>query len=1538
MNDMNDMDINETDIAVIGMAGRFPGAPNLEAFWANLRDGVESIKFFTDEELLATGVSVEQLRDPNYVKAKGVLDNVADFDASFFGFSPREAEILDVQHRLFLECAWQALEQAGYIDSSDQTSIGIYAGVGLSSYLLQNIYPHLQTAGGSPTTGGSQTADLYQIMLGNDKDYLPTRVAYKLNLQGPALAVQTACSTSLVAIHLACQSLLSGECDMTMAGGVTVSLPQESGYLYQEGMILSPDGHCRAFDAKAGGTVSGNGAGVVVLKRLEDALEDGDFVWAVIKGTAVNNDGAHKIGYTAPSEQGQAAVIREALALAGLDPADISYVEAHGTGTVLGDPIELAALSNVFGRSAEKWCAIGSVKTNVGHLDTAAGVAGFIKTVLALHHRQLPPSLHFQQPNPEIDFEHNPFYVNVELKDWLVNDNGLRCAGVSSFGIGGTNAHVVLAEVELQAVQRENRDRPEILIVSAKTESGLEKSVKNLARHLQQNPEQRLSDVAFTLANGRQAFDHRCFVVADSAADGATRLLASPSSLAPSSSSTIAFLLPGQGAQYAEMGAGLYKTYPLFREIADRCDAILRPLLGEWRTLEGERAADTRTAQAAIFVIEYALAKLWQSWGIRPAVLLGHSLGELTAACLAGVFSLEDGLRLVARRGELMQSMPFGKMVSVNLSEAEIRPILANNPAVALAAVNGVEQCVISGPGEAINRLTQQLTAVGVAYVGLETSHAFHSAMMEPIVPEFISAVRNMTLSAPQIPIVSNVTGKLMTAEEATDPKYWGRHLRQTVLFSAGLETLLAQSPLTLLEVGPGRALTRLAQRHPARQDSHALITSLPKEQEAESDEKSLLEALGSLWQNRSKVDWKAVYADQKHGRVPLPTYPFNRQKYWIEPVNANAPLPAFPLRVRAPAKDLTKDPTEAPTYYLPSWERSLWPIENRSKPAGLCLIFADALGAGDALAKKAQASGQRAIVVRQGEEFVRLSEDEFSLNRSQSADYELLLARLPIEPLTILHCWTIAPETGSDVAIDQTGVAEMQQAGFFSLLYLVQTLDPAIKTNLVVISNQLHDVTDSDSVDPGKSTVLGLMHVIPQEYAGIECRTIDVWGIGGVPKQSKRKAAEQRAIRIERLWADISSQSHDLVVAHRGRHRWLPSYVPIAPDVNSKSHLTPDGVYLITGGLGGIGYLLAEYLAVTIPGVRLALLGRTSPEDQGSKLDHLQTLGARAMVLKADVSRMGQLQNAFDVIDSEWGAIDGIIHAAGTAGGGLIQMKQPADVAAEFAAPIIGTLNLAALVQKLDKPLDFFVLCSSHTAIVGGVGQMGYSGANAFQDAFAHAWPNVISINWDRWQAVGMAVAIEKMLETIQRPMLTPGLTPEQGKIAFGRIFAMRNSPQVIVATADFPMLVQKTRGYQLGQLGQLDEPKPADFQAHYARPELDQPYSPARTDLEKEMSEVWQSVLGLEQVGIFDDFFSLGGDSLIALKLVAHLQKRLNANLKISTIYDQPTVAALAEHVETIRWLAEGQASSSTTEAITTETIDGAEDGDLEFEEGAL
>ncbi|HTQ81522.1 MAG TPA: type I polyketide synthase, partial [Thermoanaerobaculia bacterium] len=834
---------DETDIAIIGMAGRFPEADDVNELWRNLCAGLDAVRSMSDEELLAAGVDPAQIHHPNLVKKLAMPRGIDRFDATFFGFSHREAEVMDPQQRLLLECAWQALEDAGYGGDHQPGPTAVYAGVSTSTYLLYHVLANPAVVA---------TLDPLHLEVGNSGDYLTTRISHKLNLNGPSYLIQSACSTGLVAVHAACQSLLAEECDMALAGSVSINVSQLRGYMYEEGGIVSPDGCCRTFDAQARGSVVGGGLGLVVLRRLADAVADGDTIRAVIKGSAVNNDGGLKVGYTAPSVEGQARVIAEAMARSGVEARDIAYVEAHGTGTALGDPIEIEALTRAFNTNGHRqFCALGSLKTNIGHLATAAGIAGLIKTVLVVENGLIPPNLHFDEPNPDINFAESPFYVNLELKPWP--QNGLpRRAGVSAFGFGGTNAHAVVEEAPAVPPSSVSPRPYQLLLLAAKSAAALDSATANLGAHLKEHPELNLADVSYTLARGRKAFSYRR-VLASRDREEAIRLLADPSSegvftgYREAADPGVAFLFPGLGDQHLYMAEGLYAAEPYFRAEVDRGCTLLSRLLGvdlreilyparqtgqengsaapgiDLRRLlgrgteandEASRQLDrTLYAQPALFVIEHALARLWMDWGVKPRAMIGYSLGEYTAACIAGVCHFEEALFLVAERAKLIEELPAGAMLAAALPESEIRPLLG--PELAIAAVNAPQMCVVAGAASAVAELERELAQKGIASRLLRTTHAFHSPHMEPVAERLVEAARRLTLRAPRIPYISNVTGTWVTSREATDPEYWGRHLCQAVQFAAGVGELLKDSHF-LLEVGPGQALSTFARQHPA--------------------------------------------------------------------------------------------------------------------------------------------------------------------------------------------------------------------------------------------------------------------------------------------------------------------------------------------------------------------------------------------------------------------------------------------------------------------------------------------------------------------------------------------------------------------------------------------------------------------------------------------------------------------------------------------------------------------------------------------------
>jgi amino acid adenylation domain-containing protein len=1344
------------EVAVIGMAGRFPGAPDLAAFWRNLEGGVESISFFSEEELLAAGIPSEVLADPNYVRAGGALEGSDLFDAGFFDVSPREAQILDPQQRVFLECSAEALERAGYGAGSSGLAavrVGVWAGTGRNDYALRNL--------------AADGVDGFELTLGNDKDFVATRVSYKLDLRGPAMTVQTACSTSLVAIHEACRAIASGECEMALAGGVTLHFPEVSGYLYQEGGIASPDGHNRAFDARAQGTVGGNGVGVVVLKPLEAALADGDFIRAVIKGSALSNDGAGKVGFTAPSEEGEAEAIAEALAVAGVEPGTIGYIEAHGSATPLGDPIEVAALNRVFRGAAPPGSrALGSVKTNVGHTGSAAGVAGFLRAALALEHRVVPPSLHFETPNPRIDFAAGPFRVPAVAEPWPETGSPCR-AGVSSFGLGGTNAHAVLEEAPTP--EPSGPSRPwQLLSLSARTKTALEAATDRLAAWLEASPEANLADVAFTLHVGRKGFEHRRTLVCRDGEDAREALATRDprrlleSSVDPAATRSAAFVFSGVGEQYPGMARELYEQEPVFREELDRSAEMLLPLVGEdirkllfeegrksdlrsffGRSPEREAGALDRTAvlQPALFAVEYALAKLWMDWGVLPGALLGYSVGEYVAACVAGVLSLEDALRLVAGRARLVAELPPGAMLAVPLPADEVEPILPAD--LSFAVVNGPRISVVAGPPEAVAAFRSRLESDGHACRALQTTHAFHSAMMAPAAEGLSALAREVTLHPPRIPYLSNVTGAWITPEQATDPDYWAGHLVRTVRFADGVAALWGEPGRVLLEIGPGQSLSALALQHPATEglSDPVALPSLPGAFERRPEGAFLLDTLGKLWLAGVKVDWPRVYARERRRRVELPPYPFERKRFWLEA----SPAPR---------------PRSAEILYVPAWRRSM-PLPPAEDLTGRWLLFADGDGLAERIAARLEAAGASVAIVAAGERFEGDAPDR------------------------IIHFGT-----------------------FESLLLLVHELaarrppEELATLRALLVSTPGH---------PEQGPIAALGQALARELPGLVARSVEV----SLP------SADWRWDRLAGdLLAELAREAEpwEAPVSLRGAERWVRSFEPVPPREGD----LPAGPLLLVGDL---------------PQPLRAAVG--------------------AAVVEAPLDGPFPAGDFIGVIVGE------IVPAAPLLPLGAVTRTEA------LASLRTAARRLDALEQALEGKAPGFVLLTSSLDALSARPAHGVLGAvHALVDAFAERerplpWT---SVAWDFESGIDPLEVLRRLLA--------------HGPVARA------------VATAEDPA----------SRLARSEE-APAGAIALHARPNLRNPYVPPGTDLERAIAEMWQTLLGIEEVGVHDSFFDLGGDSLLATQVVTRVRERFGAEVTLPALFESPTPAGLAGLVETVR-----------------------------------
>lgn len=1464
-------------IAIIGMSGRLPGARNLDEYWRNLSDGKEAITFFSDEELLRLGVSPERLSEPGFVKAGSVIEESALFAASFFGYSPREADLMDPQHRVMLECAWTALETAGYAAPHPKISVGVFAGSSLSTYMLFNLLPAAE---------GCTKEDEFQIMIGNDKDFLSTRLAYKLNLRGPTITVQTGCSTSLVATHLAAQSLLTYQCDLALAGGVSIGVPQRLGYRHQPGGIHSPDGHCRPFDAAAAGTIFGEGVGVVVMKRYEEAVRDGDSINAILLGSAINNDGSAKVGYTAPGLEGQVDVVLKAQRAADVTADSISYVETHGTGTALGDPIEISALMEAFQKNGGhlRYCGIGSVKSNIGHLDAAAGIAGLIKVVLMLQHGRLVPSLHFQTPNPKIDFQNSPFRVITKSEEW--KSNAPRCAAVSSFGIGGANAHVILQEAP-KSVPDPGRADAYILSLSAQTESALDHAGTALSSFLETATDESFPDAAYTLHVGRQAFRFRRSLVAASRQEGANLLKRGLhervfQSAAHPTSLKIGFLFPGGGTQYPHMGRELYQKEPVFREEMDRCLAILkhtgaalrRLLYSSEIPLENAAADLMRTSLGlpAIFATEYALAKLLISWGIRPQYLMGHSLGEYTAACLAGVFSLETAMSLVEFRGRLFENLQKGAMLSVYLSEAELHALLGAE--ISIAAVNGPEQCVVSGPVEAVTEFSRLLGERSVDFRRLHIDAGAHSALVEPVLADFHEFLRRVDLNLPTIRFISNQTGTWITAAQATNPAYWVEHLRHTVRFSDGLSELMQIDDLALVEVGPSKSLSSLAKQQ-RKNRAEFVLPAMRHPQDNDSDLHVLYTAIARLWNLGVPVDWGTFYRHQRRRRIPLPTYPFERQRYWVDP----------PSEADRETRSRKARKAGAAQALAPSWVATepLAP-EGGGNTRLLWVLFMDRQGIGTELAALLRSQGAMVRTVYVGDRNA-LPDAAILPERCSERDLDSLFQDVSpanIDAVQFVHLSTLG-------SIEQASEMQTEMSStLLSLLRFLNRISQRIEARLTLVSNGVSQVSGTDAVSPIRRALAAICRVGAQEFERLSVRVIDLCDDYSLAPARRRSA--------QHILAEVH-QDAPFLVAYRGPVRWMPTYRVIDfAAYGGNAALRDGGVYLITGGLGELGPLVADSLTGRTR-CTVILLGRSArlnPSDiESSPLASLyrtiRERGSELVVLQADIASEAEAAGALAHIYNQYKRLDGVFHLAGITGTRALQLLSDLDEAElihQLRPKAVGSNVLAKLLA--DKQIDFCVLFSSTASALGGVGLAAYAAACSFLDAFAqiHAlrsgqrW---ISIAWDGWLTRGSAGLLAKGTTAIDEF----ALSSEDALSFLHRILEAPLSGNCIVCRGD---MEQRARVCQ--QSGPQTQGAPL-------QPPAMPQYVAPQNETQRQVADVWREVLGLERVGLNDNLFDLGGNSLIALRIVSKLARDLNIEIPVTVLFEAPTVQALSDRI---------------------------------------
>lgn len=1391
-------DLTGLEIAIIGMGIRFPGSETLEKFWENISSGTESISHFSEQQLIDAGVNKQLLDSENFVRAKGIVNEGMAFENDLFNFSSREALTMDPQLRIYHETVFQALIDAGYDSETYKGLIGIYGGAGSNPFWTTQFLLNEQQNMSAQYEAGNLVG----------QEFFNTRVANKLNLKGPAVTIQTACSSSLVAVHMAVNGLIAGDCDIALAGGVEMStdstqkISDMNGYMYQEGMIYAKDAHCRPFDKNASGTVPGDGAGIVVLKRLEEAVKDGDNIYAVIKGTAINNDGNDKAGFTAPSASGQVSAIASALEMAEVDSNSISYVEAHGTGTSLGDPIEVRALTQAYLESTESdvlpngYCRIGSVKSNFGHLGAAAGVAGLIKTTLALKHKKIPPSLNFQQANIEIDFDSSPFKVATQLEDWDLNDHNslaTRRAGVSSFGIGGTNAHVIVEEFETFSNESDKNEKSTAIaedseiysmLLSATNEDSIVLQGKNLAGFIENNPELSLETIASNLQLGRKQLDNRMAVHGETRAsiiDGLRNIEAENRLIGKVSNRKVVFMFPGQGAQYNSMGLELYNRFDVFRQSVDQCFNILNdedfPENKHYSDIFFERTEDkilidkTQYTQPLLFIVEYALARYLESIGVKPDVMIGHSLGEYVAATIAGVFDLQTALILVCKRGSLMGTTKKGAMLAVAKSRAELELLLPEK--LAIAAENTPNSCVVSGEVELISQFATKLSESNINNRLLKTLHGYHSRLMEPVLSEYRSLLQQLKLTEPKIPFVSNLTGEYITGEQATCVDYWTDHLRQEVKFSTGINTLLSNDSRNLfVEIGPGKTLSAFVRNHKQSIPNSKVVNLLRSQQEDATDYELVTKAVLQMHLTGIELDWEQLTGVGLTNRISLPGYVFNRTAFYPKGTsNTSGKKSAAMEDSNTLENDASILKSFTPSWYqagpLGSALNSQAVFTNSLQTSASCWLVFDEGKNTLSMCDFLRGNNQRVIVVNKGDKFERLGTDNYLVNPAIENDFVVLfeeLLRLQAMPDFVQHCWTVSSS--------MEDIDELLNCSFYSLVSLVKALGTlGIKKNLrlSVVSSQVQSVTGDEVISPAKSTLLGALRVIGQEYKEISTQNIDL--INCDKNNIERK-------HWMPLIKDAMSEEFHQFIAYRGNYRWYKRYnlldlsksksedesTSINDQLQMHDYLKSDAHYLITGGLGGMGLTLAESIAQH-SNAKITLVSRKTLPDKSmwdgllttssdenliaviNKLRSIEAKGSQVAVLSADVSNQVQMEKmALDAAEIH-GPVNGIIHAAGVAGGGAIQLKNRSDIERVFRSKVYGTNVLA---NVFNQRLDFVCLTSSITALFGGFGQVDYCAANAYLDAIAVSnqfnSERTFSINWDPWKEVGMAVdAIEK-------------------------------------------------------------------------------------------------------------------------------------------------------------------------------------------------
>ena len=1459
------------EIAIVGISGRFPGASCVDEYWKNIISGKESIYHFSDEELLEKGVSIDVINSKNYVKSKCLLNDKSFFDSTFFNYTSSEATLMNPQTRIFHECLWEAIEDSGNHNLMKNIPVGIFAGAGVN--FEWDVYSKLG--------GIDQNVDEFSTVYLPKTKFMNTLASYSLDLKGPSIYVDTACSTSLVAVHLACRSLLTGDSKIAIAGGVAMHSQIGQGYDFQEGSIMSSDGHCRAFNTNSDGTMAGEGIGVIVLKKLQDAIKDGDRIYSVIKGTAINNDGHRKVGFTAPSIDGQAECIRIAHKVAKIDSETIGFIEAHGTGTKLGDPIEVLALKKVFDNGKRFSAALGSVKSNIGHLDAAAGIAGLIKAALCIYHKKIPPALYHEQPIPEIEWDGGGFYLNSELKPW-VNENGMPLrAGVSSFGVGGTNAHVVLEEAietTLTGISKEYK----LATISAKTENSLKRYQKKLIDFLYEHDHIDLDDMCYTLQVGRKDFNYRqSFAFADKN-ELIVKLIehdSIASAKCKDSDSAIVFMFPGQGSQYKEMGIDLYRSQILFREEMDRgLDFLFKNTNVDFKNIlyskenNSHKIHETNYTQPLLFLFEYSLAKLLMSFGISPKFMIGHSVGEYVSACISGVFSFEEALKLLIVRGELINNLPGGDMLSASINGEDAQTFVRKG--LSIAAINGPKQTVFSGNNESIEALKEAFESMGIEYLKLNTSHAFHSGMLDDILVQFKEELLKVKFNDPDIPFVSNLTGDIISRELVKTPQYWVDHMRNTVLFSKGINTLMTQSSeLVFLEVGPGHALSSLVKQH-THTKSFLCFNLISNHKKKESDDKFFVNNLGKLWNNGIAINWNAFYKDEKRKKISLPFYSFDKIKYPTE-------IDIYDLlnRKTSDRKQVTSSFND--WIYYPRWKSTSAEINHAYEPRKY-ILFSTNNEIISNLRSQLLSAGNEVVEVEVGSHFQSVSSTKYLIRPDNSDDFKVLFDRLEKQNFLVtdvIYCWSLLV---SELVHNQFGDQNSLNMNFFALRNVLKNLQDHSKSckRISILTSSLQKVIGNEKIFYPSSLLLSFVTVVPQEYQ-ISCRNIDI------------NLNEISLVDSEILTNEVLGSSEEKIVAIRYGNRWIRDFQRSAALPLKKNIIQQGGVYIVIGGLGIIGNVLTNYLLEEY-NAKVIIIGRRPKEEISQKLNQYITAG-NVSYFSADVSILHDFEHTVELIEAKTGKINGIINAAGNTDRSCYELIEDLTEKKSkliFAPKIQVVENIYQLFKN--KDLDFVWITSSMSSLLGGISYAAYSASNLFMDYYIESKANELN-NWKCLNLPGIDFTEHNQDKSIKKTHLN-----REDLCQLFEWSLSINQPSLAISLEDLMERIHKKNGPEVFN---NDTP----FINKTERPDLKSTYIKPQSNTEIKLVNMIEDLFGVENIGVEDNFFELGGDSLKAFVLLRRIKKELNVNLALNDFFVKENIKQIASEIDDINLLLE-------------------------------